>query len=138
MIVHSVSQLLTLSPSPQRGHSLGNLGILVDAAIVLNDGVIIEYGPNAEMMAKYTDEAKIDAHNQVVMPGFVDAHTHVVWAGDRAAEFEMRLEGKTYLEILEAGGGILSTVTNTRKASLDQLIVQTRLRLKKMLQHGTT
>jgi imidazolonepropionase len=72
------------------------------------------------------------------MPGFVDPHTHVIWAGDRAAEFEMKLQGKTYLEILAAGGGILSTVRATRSASLNSLLDQTRLRLWTMFEHGTT
>jgi imidazolonepropionase len=72
------------------------------------------------------------------MPGFVDPHTHLLWVGDRAAEFEMRLEGKTYLEILAAGGGILSTVRFTRQASIQTLMDETRPRLQDMLTHGTT
>jgi imidazolonepropionase len=72
------------------------------------------------------------------MPGFVDPHTHVVWAGDRAVEFESRLAGKTYLEILEEGGGILSTVRATRQASLEDLKEQTRSRIQTMFAHGTT
>ncbi len=72
------------------------------------------------------------------MPGLVDPHTHAIWAGDRAAEFEMRLEGKTYLEILAAGGGILSTVQATRKASLERLLNETRRRLWSMFSYGTT
>jgi imidazolonepropionase len=72
------------------------------------------------------------------MPGLIDPHTHLLWVGDRAAEFEMRLEGKTYLEILAAGGGILSTVNLTRQASLETLLEQTKSRLREMLIHGTT
>jgi len=72
------------------------------------------------------------------MPGFVDPHTHVVWAGDRAEEFESRLAGRTYLEILQAGGGILSTVRATRQASFEDLKDQTRSRIKTMFAHGTT
>jgi imidazolonepropionase len=72
------------------------------------------------------------------MPGFVDPHTHLIWAGDRAAEFERRLQGATYLEILAAGGGILSTVRATRNATLESLLAETRPRLKSMLAHGTT
>ncbi len=66
------------------------------------------------------------------MPGFVDPHTHLVWAGDRAGEFEMRLEGKTYLEIMAAGGGIVSTVRATRLASTEDLLAQTRVRALSM------
>jgi len=80
----------------------------------------------------------MDAEGCVVMPGFVDPHTHVIWAGDRAAEFEMRLEGRHYLDILAEGGGILSTVNATRKASIESLMVQTRARLLRMFTSGTT
>ena len=72
------------------------------------------------------------------MPGFVDPHTHLVWAGDRAAEFEMRLQGKTYMEILAAGGGIISTVKATRSASAEDLLNQTHERAKSLFQYGTT
>jgi imidazolonepropionase len=72
------------------------------------------------------------------MPGFVDPHTHAIWAGDRATEFEMRLEGATYMEILEAGGGILSTVRATCSASLEKLMEETRPRLWTMFSYGTT
>ena len=72
------------------------------------------------------------------MPGFVDPHTHVVFAGDRANEFERRIAGATYMEIMNAGGGIMSTVRATRAASVDELVAQTRARLDRMLQHGTT
>ncbi len=72
------------------------------------------------------------------MPGFVDPHTHLVWAGDRAAEFEMRLQGKTYMEIMNAGGGIASTVNATRAAAPEELLAQTRRRAQGMFRHGTT
>jgi imidazolonepropionase len=80
----------------------------------------------------------LDARGRVVLPGFVDPHTHAIWAGDRAAEFELRVQGKTYLEILAAGGGILSTVRQTRQASFDQLLEEARSRLRTLLAHGTT
>src|SRR5512147_1860153 len=72
------------------------------------------------------------------MPGFVDPHTHLIWAGDRANEFEMKMAGTPYLDILAAGGGIISTVKATRTASLESLVAQTRPRLLKMFAHGTT
>ncbi len=72
------------------------------------------------------------------MPGFVDPHTHLVWAGDRADEFEMRIAGASYMEIMAAGGGIMNTVRHTRAAGPDDLVAQTRLRLDRMLAHGTT
>ena len=122
MLIHSASQLLTLSGGPQRGQELGRLGIIPDGAVLIRDGLIAEIGPSDELRRRYPDEERLDAGGKVVMPGFVDPHTHLIWAGDRAAEFEMRLEGKSYLEILAAGGGILSTVKRTRQASVEELL----------------
>lgn len=138
MLVHSASQLLTLAGGPQRGRALGSLGIIPDGAVLIRDGVIAAVGLSRELLAAYPSEEKLDTRGRVVMPGFVDPHTHAIWVGDRAAEFEMRLEGKTYLEILAAGGGILSTVRATRQASLETLLEETRPRLWTMLEHGTT
>lgn len=138
MLIHSISQLLTLPGGPQRGHELGRLGILEDAAVLTEGEVIAAVGPSRELRAAYPHEPALDAGGCVVMPGFVDPHTHLLWAGDRAAEFELRLKGATYLEILAAGGGILSTVTATRAASLEALLAGARPRLRSMLAHGTT
>lgn len=138
MLIHSASQLLTLKGAPQRGFQLGHLGMIKDGALLIKEGQIKEVGSSADLISAHPDEPKADAGNRVVMPGFVDPHTHVIWAGDRAAEFEMRLQGATYLEILETGGGILSTVRTTREATLEQLIAETRPRLHSLLSHGTT
>ncbi len=138
MLIHSASQLLTVPGPVQRGRDLGNLDIIENGAVLIEGDTIIAIGPSEEMCAVYEDEEQLDASGRVVMPGFVDPHTHLVWAGDRAAEFEMRLQGKTYLEIMQAGGGIVSTVRKTREASLDQLIDETRPRLQRMFVHGTT
>ena len=112
--------------------------IIPDGAVLVRGGQIAAIGTSAELRAAYPDEPAQDAEGRVVMPGFVDPHTHLVFAGDRAAEFELRLEGRTYLEILAAGGGILSTVRATRRASVDELFAQTRERAASMLRHGTT
>ncbi len=138
MLIHSANQLLTLAGGPQRGLDLGTLGIIDDGAVIVRDEKIIAVGPTDELRAAYKDEPTLDASGCVVMPGFVDPHTHLIWAGDRAREFEMRLEGAKYLDILAAGGGILSTVKNTRMASIETLIAQTRPRLLRMFAHGTT
>jgi imidazolonepropionase len=138
MLIHSASQLLTLEGAPQRGGDLGHLGIIPDGALLIRDGIIAAVGGSQELRQAHPAEETLDARGCVVMPGFVDPHTHAIWAGDRAAEFEMRLEGKTYLEILAGGGGILSTVKATRQASLPELIEATRSRLWTMLEHGTT
>jgi imidazolonepropionase len=138
MLIHSASQLLTLSGGPQRGKHLGHLGIIEDGALLVRSGKIAAVGTSQQLLREHPDEQKLDADNKVVMPGFVDPHTHLVWAGNRAGEFEMRLEGKTYLEILAAGGGILSTVKATRSATVEQLVNETRPRVWEMLRYGTT
>jgi imidazolonepropionase len=138
MLLHSASQLLTISGPPQRGTHLGRLGIIPDGAVLIRDGMIAAVGTTTDLLQAYPHEEELDASGHVVMPGFVDPHTHLMWVGDRAGEFEMRLEGKTYLEILAAGGGILSTVRLTRQASIQQLLDETRPRLREMLAHGTT
>lgn len=138
MIIHNISQLLTIKGGPQRGGELGKLGIIERGAVLVRGDTIEAVGLEDDLLAKYPDERRLDANGKVVLPGFVDPHTHLVWAGDRAVEFEMRLEGRTYLEILAAGGGIISTVEATRDADYDQLYMQTRARARSMLRFGTT
>jgi len=138
MLIHSASQLITISGPPQRGINLGNLGIIENGAVLIENDLIIAVGPSDEMRSIYADHEMLDAGGKVVMPGFVDPHTHLVWAGDRAAEFEMRLQGKTYLEIMASGGGIVSTVRQTRAADVAELVSQAQSRLKAMFTYGTT
>ena len=138
MLIHSATQLLTLAGGPQRGRKLGELGIIEDGAVLVREEKIVDLGTSAEMREKYPDEPTLDASGSVLMPGFVDPHTHLIWGGDRAKEFEMRLEGAHYLDILKAGGGIISTVRDTRTASLESLLAQARPRLMRMFATGTT
>jgi imidazolonepropionase len=138
LLVHSAGQLLTLAGGPQRGTQLGRLGLIEDGAVAIASGRIVAVGRTDDLRRAYEAAQELDADGRVVLPGFVDAHTHVVWAGDRAAEFEMRIAGATYLEIQAAGGGIVSTVERTRAVSVDQLVAETRPRLERMLRHGTT
>jgi imidazolonepropionase len=138
MLIHSSSQLLTLAGGPQRGHSLGTLGIIENGAVVVRDEKIVAVGTTAELRASFPHDPTLDATGCVLMPGFVDPHTHVIWGGDRANEFEMKMAGARYLDILAAGGGIISTVRATRTASMETLIAQTRPRLLRMFAHGTT
>jgi len=118
MLIHSATQLLTLKGGPQRGRTLGALGIIENGAVLVRDEKIVAIGPTDELRAAYPGEPGLDATGCVVMPGFVDPHTHLIWGGDRAREFEMRLEGAKYLDILAAGGGIISTFRATRIASI--------------------
>ena len=138
MLIHNASQLLTLAGGPQRGRELGRLGMIPDGAVLIQDEKIIAVGTTRELRAAYPNEPDLDAGGQVVMPGFVDPHTHAIWAGDRSAEFELRLQGKSYLEILAEGGGILSTVRASRTGSLEKLMSETRPRLWSMFTCGTT
>ena len=138
MLIHSASQLLTLAGAPQRGADLGRLEIIPDGAVLIRGETIIETGTSEALLSKYPNEERLNARNKVVMPGLVDPHTHLIWAGDRAAEFEMRLQGKTYMQIMAAGGGIASTVNATRAASKQDLYAQTRQRALAMFRNGTT
>ena len=138
MLIHSATQLLTLAGGPQRGRGLGNLGLIENGAVLIRDEKIAAVGPTPELRAAHPDEPGLDASGSVVMPGFVDPHTHLIWGGDRAAEFEMKMGGMAYLDILASGGGILSTVRATRTASIESLIAQTRSRLLRMFATGTT
>jgi imidazolonepropionase len=138
MIIHSASQLLTLAGGPQRGSDLGRLEMIIDGAVLIHGETIEATSTSAELRQAYPDELEFDAKGKVILPGFVDPHTHLVWAGDRAAEFELRLQGKTYMEIMAAGGGIASTVKATRQASPHDLLAQTKTRADSIFQHGTT
>ncbi len=130
--------MITLAGGVQRGNALGRLDIIENGSVLLRGETIEEVGNTHNLLNKYPNEETLDARGKVVMPGFVDPHTHLVWAGDRAAEFEMRLQGKTYMEIMDAGGGIASTVRATRATAPQELLVQTRQRAQGMFRHGTT
>jgi imidazolonepropionase len=110
-----------------------------NATLLVKDGRITAAGANAELRSAIPADAEvIDAGGCCVTPGFVDAHTHLVFAGNRAAEFEQRIAGATYQEIAAAGGGILRTVALTRAASEDELLAETRRHRDWMLRSGTT
>lgn len=131
------------SNGPRRGReAMRDLGVIPTGFIAVRDGRIAAVGAMDEMVspgAKPLAAAHvIDARGQVVLPGFVDCHTHACWAGERLDEFQMKLEGAAYLDILKAGGGIMSTVRATREASLVELTDLTVQHLKRMCAFGTT
>jgi len=138
MLINSASQLLTLAGPPQRGSELGRLNIIPNGAVLIEGENIAAVGTTDELTRQYPDESSLDVTGKVVMPGLVDPHTHAIWAGDRSAEFEMRLQGKSYMEIMAAGGGIVSTVRATRAAPMKILLGETRQRLQRMFNYGTT
>lgn len=115
-----------------------DVGLIENGAVAIAQGRFVGVGRAEEVLSQYTAEEVVDAKGNVVCPGFVDPHTHIVFAGDRIDEFELKIKGAEYLEILANGGGILSTVKKTREASLEELVVQSRKRLDKMLACGTT
>jgi imidazolonepropionase len=140
LLIYNASQLITVaSPGgPRRGEATGDLGIIRGGAVAIRDGRILTVGPSQEIRRQVRAARSLDAGGRLVMPGFVDPHTHLVWAGERADEFEMRVAGASYLQIMAAGGGIMNTVRQTRKADLETLIHETRRRLDRMVAHGTT
>src|SRR5437762_14333580 len=116
LAVLNASQLLTLAGPrrPRVGSELSELGIIRDGGMLARDGKIERVGPSDEIQKNVGDVQIFDAGGRVVMPGFVDAHTHLVFAGNRLDDFERRARGETYEQIAKAGGGIWSTVEKTR------------------------
>ncbi len=144
LLVEHAAQLLTVaggSGVPRTGRALRDLGLIADGAVAAMEGRIVAVGSTAQvrdLVRLETPAVVVDASGCVVLPGFVDAHTHLVFAGDRADEFEMRLGGATYQQIAAAGGGILRTVAATRHADLDTLVQDGLARLDRLLASGTT
>jgi len=133
LLVFNIGQLVTNDPE----HS-EMLGTVVDAGVAIVDGLIEWVGADAEVPGRYRDLLRLDAGGAAVLPGFVDPHTHLVFAGDRSGEFDRRLRGESYEQILKAGGGILSTVEATRAASEEQLFDEAAARVWRMMANGTT
>ncbi len=137
----NIGQLVTLAgpPRPRTGPELCEPGLIPDAALLVEDGRVAAAGSYAELRAQIpADAVIIDAEGRCVTPGFVDAHTHLVFAGNRAAEFEQRIAGATYQQIAASGGGILRTVKSTRAASEEELLNAARQHRDWMLRSGTT
>lgn len=141
LAVVNCSQLVTLAgpARPRTGAEMRDLGIVADGALLVRDGLIASVGPRAEIEAQAgRDTGIVDAGGRIVLPGFVDAHTHPVFAGNRADEFEQRVAGATYAEIAARGGGIRSTVRRTREAGEADLADAARLYRPWFLRGGTT
>jgi imidazolonepropionase len=117
---------------------MGDLGVVEDGAVAVDRGTIVAVGATREIRSEYSGSSIIDAADRIVTPGFVDAHTHLVFAGSRETELELKVKGAGYLEIMRRGGGILRTVRDTRVASKEQLLQICRKRCENLLRHGTT
>src|SRR5215475_8804098 len=138
-VLHA-SQLVTLSgpKRPRVGAELSELKIIPDGGMLIGDGKIEKIGPSDEIGPNISDAEVVDAGGRVVMPGLVDAHTHLVFAGNRLDDFERRARGDTYEQIAKAGGGIWSTVEKTRAASERDLLAQAKRHANWFLRYGTT
>jgi imidazolonepropionase len=120
------------------GKQMRELGIIRNSGLAVKEGKIIAVGKTSDIAKTFQAENIISANGKTVLPGFVDPHTHLVFAGAREDEFQMRVEGVYYMVILSSGGGILKTVRETRKASYEKLVEISLKRLDIMLEHGTT
>jgi imidazolonepropionase len=140
LLIHSAAQLVTCaSPNgSKRGAAMRDVGVIEDGAIAIADGQIIAVGRSDEIRNTHYAIRTLDATGKLLCPGFVDPHTHLIYAGDRASEWEMKLRGASYLDILAAGGGILSTMRATREATLEALVAQSHQRLDVMFRNGVT
>src|SRR5438094_3216255 len=140
LAVLNASQLVTLGgpKRPRAGTELSALEIIHNGGMLVREGKIEKIGPSAEIEKNVGDAEVVDAGGRVVMPGFVDAHTHLVFAGNRLDDFELRSRGETYEQIAKAGGGIWSTVQKTRAAGELNLLTQAKKHANWFLRCGTT
>jgi imidazolonepropionase len=139
LVIRHLRQLVTCAgPAPRRGRAQRDVPIVADGAVAADGGRIVYAGPDAGLPATLASADAIDGRTFSLVPGFVDGHTHAVYAGDRRDELRRRLAGATYAEIAAQGGGIVSTVAATRAASEDALVDAALPRLREMLACGTT
>jgi imidazolonepropionase len=142
LLIKNIGQLVTMSgPVPRTGEAMNNLGLIANGGLAAAGDEILAVGTSDEVQGKVPLSEGcqvIDAAGRVVTPGLIDPHTHPVFARTREAEFEMRAQGKSYMEIAQSGGGIRSSVRDLRVATKDELLVRTRRCLDRMLSHGTT
>jgi imidazolonepropionase len=143
-LLTNAGQLVTVagnSDRPKRREELSEISVVTDGAVAARDGMIIAVGSSSDIQESVEleeDAVVVDAAGKVVLPGLVDPHTHVVFAGSREHELEMKIQGVPYLEILARGGGILDTVRSTRAASREELFRAGEKYLDEMLAQGTT
>jgi imidazolonepropionase len=141
LLITGASQLLTLrGRGPRRGKALANLGIVKDGAVLVRDGVIAAVGPRSkiEPLAETRGAERFDAGGRVVLPGFVDSHTHLIHAASRALEYELKIKGASYEEIARKGGGILNSVRTLRATASNALRERAQVALRRFAAYGTT
>jgi imidazolonepropionase len=141
ILITGASQVLTLrGGGPRRGNSLSKIGLVKNGAVLVRDGKIVTAGPQAEVERRPEAKAaeKLDVGGRVVLPGFVDSHTHLIHAASRAEEYELKIQGASYEEIARKRGGILNSVKNLRAASQDALKKRAIAALEEFAAYGTT
>ncbi len=141
LLITGASELLTLrGRAPRRRKGLSDLGILKDGALLIRDGVIAAVGTRLEIesLPESRSAEKLDVGGRVVLPGFVDSHTHLIHAASRAEEYELKITGASYEEIARKGGGILNSVKKLRAAAAETLKKRAHAALREFAAHGTT
>ena len=145
VFIRNAAQLVTLKDSSQAPlvkEAMSELGIMENGSLWIEDGIIQAVGKEEDMCEKFaerlTEAEVVDATGKLVTPGLVDPHTHLVFAGSRETEFDMRLKGAAYMEIMNAGGGIHATTKQTKQASHEELFLESFKRLNQFLLHGVT
>jgi imidazolonepropionase len=142
MLIQDISRLYVVPPGPRVGGAMREVPIIEDAALLVADGRIAWFGRESDTPSEVAHQldggAIVSADGGCVIPGLIDCHTHIPFAGDRVDEFMRRIGGATYLSILESGGGIRATTAAVREATIDQLVDENVPRLERMLSHGVT
>jgi len=141
LLIVNADELITLAGSndkPRTRERMQEIGIVRNGGLAIKDGTIVSVGKTPDITRDFKAEDVANANGKIVMPGFVDPHTHLVFAGSREEEFQLRIEGVSYVEILRAGGDIMRTVRETRRASIEKLVDYGTETLDSMLEHGTT
>lgn len=146
LLLEGISQLVSPIASPQQrgesprsyGHDMGKIDVSENVDCLIDGETIREIAPHGKLATDHAGAERIDCTGQIVLPGFVDSHTHLVFAGNRSHEFAMRLRGASYQEIYEAGGGIRSTMRSVREASLEEIVEKARPLLRSAFRHGST
>lgn len=146
LLLENIATLVTPEPRKRddgrlpraEGKEMNDLTVLHDAAIAIEGDTIVRTGNSEELGKEFRDAQRIDCSGKTVLPGFVDPHTHMVFAGNRSNEFAMRLRGASYQEIYEAGGGILSSMRSVRNASLEEIVERARPLVRNAFRHGST
>jgi imidazolonepropionase len=144
LLLANIGQVATLAghrEAPKKGAQMNEVSIIENGAIAIKDGKIIAVGPTNEVLSQMTGEPvlpTLEFPGMLAIPGLIDSHTHLAFGGSREKDFAMKLAGKTYLEILEAGGGILNTLRSTRAANVNELVANAFSYAEGMLNMGST